>query len=46
MVVAILGSEEGVSRAASESGGEGIEVFIGAVDKELGGQGGGMIVPG
>jgi len=45
-VVSILGSAEGVARAASESGGEGIEIIVGAIDAELGGPGGGMIVPG
>jgi hypothetical protein len=43
-VVSILGSAEGVTRAANEA--EGVEIFVGAVDKELGGSGGGMIVPG
>ncbi|KAF8542187.1 uracil phosphoribosyltransferase-domain-containing protein [Trichophaea hybrida] len=46
LVVSILGSTEGVARAASESGGDGIEMIVGAIDAELGGQGGGMIVPG
>lgn len=46
LVVAILGSVEGVTRAAKEAGGEGVEIIIGAVDEELGGVGGGMIVPG
>ena len=45
-MVSILGSAEGVARAASESGGDGIEMIVGAIDAELGGQGGGMIVPG
>ncbi|RPA99848.1 PRTase-like protein [Choiromyces venosus 120613-1] len=46
LVVSILGSEEGVIRAASEYNGEGIDVVVGAIDKELGGDNGGMIVPG
>lgn len=46
IVVTILASREGVTRAATEAGGEGIEIFVGAVDEELGGSGGGMIVPG
>jgi uracil phosphoribosyltransferase len=46
LVVSILGSKEGVIRAAQESGGECIEIFIGAIDAELGGNGGGMIIPG
>ncbi|KAI5843727.1 uracil phosphoribosyltransferase-domain-containing protein [Tricharina praecox] len=44
LVLSILGSTEGVTRAANEA--EGVEIFVGAVDKELGGVGGGMIVPG
>ncbi|KAA8900172.1 uracil phosphoribosyltransferase-domain-containing protein [Sphaerosporella brunnea] len=44
LVVSILSSAEGVTRAANEA--EGVEIFVGAVDKELGGSGGGMIVPG
>ena len=44
--MSIVGSVEGVTRAANEHGGEGIEIMIGAVDAELGGVGGGMIVPG
>jgi uracil phosphoribosyltransferase len=44
LVVSILGSAEGVTRAANEA--QGVEIFVGAVDKELGGSGGGMIVPG
>lgn len=44
--MSILGSEEGVTRAASENGGDGLHVVIGAVDKELGGENGGMIIPG
>lgn len=43
-MLSILGSTEGVTRAANEA--EGVEIFVGAVDKELGGVGGGMIVPG
>ncbi|KAI5806972.1 uracil phosphoribosyltransferase-domain-containing protein [Geopyxis carbonaria] len=46
LVVAILASEEGITKAAMEGGGEGIEIVVGAVDAELGGKGGGMIVPG
>jgi len=46
LVVSILGSAEGVIRAAQESGGDGIEIVLGAIDAGLGGKGGGMIVPG
>lgn len=42
----MLGSVEGVLRAATEGGGGDVEVVIGAVDNELGGKNGGMIVPG
>lgn len=44
LVVSILGTTEGITRAANEA--EGVEIFVGAVDEELGGAGGGMIVPG
>jgi len=44
LVVSILGTIEGITRAANEA--EGVEIFVGAVDEELGGAGGGMIVPG
>lgn len=46
LVVSVLGSVEGVLRAATEGGGGDVEVVIGAVDNELGGKNGGMIVPG
>jgi uracil phosphoribosyltransferase len=46
LVVSILCSEEGVIRAATEGGGQGLDVVVGAVDKKLGGANGGMIVPG
>ncbi|KAH0602578.1 uncharacterized protein H6S33_008659 [Morchella sextelata] len=46
LVVSVLGSAEGVLRAATEGGGEDVEVVVGAVDSELGGKNGGMIVPG
>ncbi|PUU72375.1 uracil phosphoribosyltransferase-domain-containing protein [Tuber borchii] len=46
LVVSILGSVEGVARAASDSNGEGLDVVVGAIDRELGGDNGGMIVPG
>lgn len=44
IVVSVLGSHQGVSRAATESGGEGIELFVGAVDEELARNG--MLTPG
>jgi len=45
VVVSVLGSEEGVARAATEGGSkDGIEVFCGAVDPEVGASG--MIMPG
>ena len=45
-MISILGSLEGVARSAAEGGGDGIQVVVGAIDKDLGGTGGGMIVPG
>lgn len=45
-MISILGSLEGVARSATEGGGDGIKVVVGAIDKDLGGTGGGMIVPG
>ena len=45
-MISVLGSFEGVARAAAEYEGEGIEIVVGAIDAELGGKGGGMIVPG
>ncbi|KAF8421069.1 uracil phosphoribosyltransferase-domain-containing protein [Tirmania nivea] len=44
LVVSVLASVQGVSRAAMESGGEGIQVFVGGVDQKLESQG--MIYPG
>ncbi|CAZ82032.1 unnamed protein product [Tuber melanosporum] len=46
LVVSILGSVEGVTRAATENNGEGLNVVVGAIDAGLGGDNGGMIVPG
>ncbi|PWW79645.1 PRTase-like protein [Tuber magnatum] len=46
LVVSILGSVEGVTRAANENNGEGLNLVVGAIDRELGGDNGGMIVPG
>ncbi|KAH8146286.1 uncharacterized protein LAJ45_09729 [Morchella importuna] len=46
LVVSVLGSVEGVTRAATEGGGDDVQVVVGAVDSELGGKNGGMIVPG
>ncbi|KAI5810999.1 uracil phosphoribosyltransferase-domain-containing protein [Peziza echinospora] len=44
IVVSVLGSHQGLRRAATESNGEGIHVFVGGVDQELGNKG--MIYPG
>ncbi|KAI5840269.1 uracil phosphoribosyltransferase-domain-containing protein [Morchella snyderi] len=46
LVVSVLGSAEGVLRAATEGGGADVQVVVGAVDAKLGGKNGGMIVPG
>lgn len=45
MFVAILGSAEGVARAAAAGDGD-VEILLAGLDHELGGSGGGMIVPG
>ncbi|KAL7274057.1 hypothetical protein RUND412_003058 [Rhizina undulata] len=42
IIISVLGSAPGVERVAAE----GAEVFLGAVDNELGGKFGGMILPG
>ena len=44
VVVSVLGSEEGVRRAAVENGGEKVEVWVGGLDGEVDGRG--MIRPG
>ena len=44
LVVSVLASDQGLRRAATESGGEGIQVFVGGVDQEL--ESRGMIYPG
>jgi len=44
LVVSVLGSDQGLRRAATESGGEGIQVFVGGVDQKL--ESKGMIYPG
>lgn len=44
VLISILGSEEGVRRAAQENGREGVEVWVGAVDKDVDERG--MIRPG
>lgn len=44
LLVSVLASDQGLRRAAAESGGEGIEVFVGGVDQELASKG--MIYPG
>lgn len=44
VVMSVLGSEEGVRRAAEENGREGVEVWVGAVDKDVDERG--MIRPG
>lgn len=46
LIVSILGSVEGVKRAATEGGGGDVAVVIGGVDASLGGKNNGMIVPG
>ncbi|KAL0635475.1 hypothetical protein Q9L58_005523 [Maublancomyces gigas] len=46
LIVSILGSVEGVNRAATEGGGDDVAVIIGGIDASLGGKNGGMIVPG
>jgi len=44
LVASVLGSDQGLRRAATESGGEGIQVFVGGVDQKL--ESKGMIYPG
>ncbi|KAF8469217.1 uracil phosphoribosyltransferase-domain-containing protein [Kalaharituber pfeilii] len=44
LVVSIIGSDQGVRRAATESGGKGIHLFVGGVDEKL--ESKGMIYPG
>ncbi|KAL8865274.1 MAG: hypothetical protein Q9174_006973, partial [Haloplaca sp. 1 TL-2023] len=45
LVIAVLGSEEGLKRAAAEGGGEGkVDIFVGGCDKDVNGRG--MITPG
>lgn len=44
IVVSVLASDQGLRRAATESGGHGIQVFVGGVDQEL--ESKGMIYPG
>lgn len=44
LVVSVLGSHQGVTRAATEGGGDGLELFVGAVDEELAVNG--MLTPG
>ncbi|KAF8451809.1 uracil phosphoribosyltransferase-domain-containing protein [Terfezia claveryi] len=44
LVVSVLGSDQGLRRAATESGGVGIQVFVGGVDPKL--ESKGMIYPG
>ena len=44
VLISVLGSQEGVRRAAEDNGVEGVEVWVGAVDQEVDRRG--MIRPG
>lgn len=44
LLLSVLGSEDGVQRAAAEVGGGAVEVWVGAVDDRVNAKG--MIVPG
>ena len=44
ILISILGSEEGVKQAATENGTDAVEVWVGAIDRELDEKG--MIKPG
>ena len=44
VMISVIGSEEGVRRAAEENGSESVEVWVGALDQELDERG--MIRPG
>ena len=45
LVIAVLGSEEGLKRAAAEGGEDDrVEIFVGGCDKDVNGRG--MITPG
>ncbi len=44
VVISVLGSEEGVRRAAEENGSEAVEVWVGGLDREVDKRG--MIRPG
>lgn len=44
VVISVLGSEQGLKRAAEENGGESVEIWVGGVDGQINEQG--MIRPG
>lgn len=44
VLISVLGSEEGVMRAAEENGKEGVEIWLGGVDEDVDAKG--MIKPG
>ena len=44
VLISVLGSEDGVKRAASENGNEGVEIWVGGVDHKVDARG--MINPG